>query len=170
MLLMLVFLVASLVTFFVWSVIHEMAHVLMAKILINVTDWSIRPYPHIYEDDDGKRYFVWALSMWTYQGEVTSKQTAAIYLAPRIPDVIAACLLQLYWIMPQSFLTLLLVVFGIGGIVDLVVGSVGRSDISDITRASKALGIPQWILSAVGWVIALAASLPILISAAMQFL
>jgi len=165
MLLMLGLLVAIIVTFFVWSVIHELAHVLMAKLLTDVTDWKIKPYPQMVETNDGKRYFVWALSMWTYKGEVTDRQTAAIYLAPRIPDVVAAGLLQLYWIMPPSVWTLLFVVFCIGGIVDLAVGSAGRSDLADVTKASKALGMPQWILSAIGWVIALAASLPVLISA-----
>jgi hypothetical protein len=158
----LIFILLMLPQFLTWAVIHEMSHVLMAKALLKVTEWTIRPYPHFHEYD-GNRYFVWALSLWRYDGETTPSKNAAIHLAPRIMDMVAAVGIHAYWFMPDSLWTLPLVAFCIGGLIDLAVGSSGATDVSDLKRASDALEISPWWLRITGWA-AVLAGLPVVVS------
>ena len=155
--------IALLPILFLWTAIHEMSHIFMAKSLLDVTEWSVKLYPHIHERD-GTKYFVWGLSMWRYDGDTTPAKEAAISLAPRIPDLVAAMMLQAYWLIPYGWWSWVLVAFGVGGLIDLAVGSIGSGDMSDLQRASKSLDISPWILRIAGWIIVLAAGLPIVIS------
>jgi len=141
----------------------------MAKTLLDVTEWKIKLYPHTYEYD-GKKYSVSALAMWRYNGELTPAKNAAISLAPRIPEIIAAMLLQVYWFIPYGWWSWILIAFGIGGLIDLAIGSTSSIEMSDLCRASRALNISPWILRIAGWTVVLAAGPPVIISMILQLL
>lgn len=152
------------VTYWAWIMIHELSHILMASKLLNVKEWKIIPYPHI---DKGSFFF--ARAIWKYIGKNTPKKRAAISLAPRLPNIIAALMLQIAWFLPNPA-QLFWIIFWIGGIVDLIYGSIGYSKRSDLQKASKQLKLNPWVLRIIGFTLALIAALPILLSKITQLL
>ena len=131
--------------YFIWSVIHEFSHLIAAKATVGVSEWEIKPYPHIY---NGK--LRWSGYYASLKKSPTKKQTAAIYLAPRVPDLAAASLLPWTVLLPAP-VAFLAAAFCMAGLVDLFVGSLGISDLSDLKRAAKASGYSPWYLRMAGF-------------------
>jgi len=137
---------------FAWMAIHELSHYLMCRSFVDITDVQFKLYPHFHKRD-GKKTFRFAGVRWKYIDKIpTGKQSGLIYLAPRIPDVIAAILLPLgiLFMPPVIPLTIWLCFFGCG-LVDLGYGSAGISEFSDTKRASMALDISPNLLRALGY-------------------
>lgn len=141
--------------FFLWSAIHELSHLVVAKLQ---RDYVVRPsfklYPHI---DEVSQEFRWASISWEYPRDpkLSGKEFAAIMLAPRVLGLIAAialpfaCLLPELW-MISSWLT----IWGCG-LIDLAYGSIGFSANSDLRVAALNLNISPWILRIAGWSVAI---------------
>jgi len=137
----------AIVTMFLWNVIHEMSHVLAAKMLGHIKSWVIKPYPHIY-----KKHFRFAGAYWKWNENPPSEtKRGIISLAPRAMDVVAIELLIVAAFLSGT-LQILLLIFCSGGIIDLFVGSIGYSENSDLKQAAKRLKTDPWKLSVVGFV------------------
>jgi hypothetical protein len=145
-----IYCLVAILTLFLWNVIHEASHVLAAKALGNVKEWSIKPYPHKH---NGK--FRFAGAYWTWDGEPpTDGARGCIDLAPRIMDVVAIELL-IVALFISGLAQILLLIFCAGGIIDLFVGSIGYSDSSDLQKAAKRLEINPWKIRITGFVFCL---------------
>lgn len=146
-----VYIVVALVTiplaWFLWTAGHELSHVLMAKAFRKISDVRYRLYPHFTASGT----FRFAAVSWNPQGNpLKPKERAAIWLAPRILDGLAVLFLPLAVLFNGPSLLAWLIFWG-SGLVDLGVGSTGMSEISDLRRASDALGWSPWALRILGF-------------------
>jgi len=132
--------------FFAWAAIHELSHALCARLWQDAHSFRFRLYPH----RKGRR-FLWASVTYNIVAVAEEWQLAAKKLAPRLPDVCAA--IALPWCAGAPLWVSVLVG---GGVVDLAVGSIGRSERSDLWTASWLMGINPWWLRAGGFAVALA--------------
>jgi hypothetical protein len=147
-------------TYLSWTVIHEVSHIAAASMVGKISEPKIIPYPH-FTKRDGKKNFYFARATWRWEdGYPSDKKRAFVSLAPRIPNLLACILL----IGDMVFLSSnLLLIFCIGGLVDLAIGSIGYREKSDLRRAATRLNVSPWIFRVVGWVIVLALGIPALI-------
>jgi len=158
----LVILVGALPAFFLWSAIHELSHYFAVKLMRKTTGGIFKIYPHF----EGKS-FVFASVQTAYAGETLSnKEIAVQFLAPRALDLLAVVLVPLAGLFVAPWLQALwLVVWG-AGIIDLAVGSTGATAVSDLQRASHALGWSPWVLRILGWTfVIIAATITVLVFA-----
>jgi hypothetical protein len=125
--------VLILATYFLWSTIHEAAHVATAHILVGVRKWTIIPVPHL---KDG-RWF-WARAEYWPKDVPDERQRGLIAMAPRLPDF-AAMLIMPFVPWPWT-------VLAAGAWVDMAVGAIGVGENSDLQRAVRGLKIGAWSL------------------------
>lgn len=135
---------ASVASFFTWSYIHEMSHVIAARYTVGIEWYRLKLYPHKSEHG-----WYWASVSYMPLEMPTSKDKAIISLAPWVAGIIAAiafpfCLLMPFWISVGWM------IFWGGGVVDLINGSASDSAGADIIKASQHLDIPRWKLSLLG--------------------
>lgn len=133
-------------TWMQWNAIHELSHLAMAHLLVGVDEYELKLYPHRYKDS-------WRFASFRYRPKrlPSAEETAAILLAPRIPNIISALVLPLVALLPIfSSLWIMGVVFWIGGLLDLWVGSWGAKSYSDLQRAAHHLGIDPGVLQRAG--------------------
>lgn len=121
----------GLAAFFVWAAIHELSHARAARKL-GATGFRFKLYPHL----SGGR-LVFACVSYTLPAGVLD--TVGVHLAPRVPDLVASLLFPLTGF--QNYLEwsgwqTALAVLAAGGVVDLLVGSLGLSASSDLRRAA----------------------------------
>lgn len=130
--------------FFAWAAIHELSHFLALKSMRVVTDVEFKIYPHKVPGVG----FVWASVSSDFDGaDLTKKESILFSLAPRFMDVLAVLMLPLAFLFPLlSWMQALWIVFWFCGIVDLFVGSLGRSPASDLRSAADDAGISPWFL------------------------
>jgi len=148
----------GIVTLFLWNFIHEMSHVLMAKIVGDVKTWTIKPYPHMHR---GSFRFAGAYWMWKRLPE--DKDRGWVYLAPRLPDLLAILAIPATFLLTGLAKFILLIVLA-GGIIDLFVGSLGISDKTDLNKISRHFAINPWLPRVVGFVISALAIAAIVVS------
>jgi len=138
-------------SYFLWTCLHELSHYFVLKMLRPITGAVFQLYPH----KDASGTFVWASVTAAYAGDFLSpKEEALRLLAPRFLDALAVVLLPLAGLLVLPWLQGVWMVFWGAGIVDLIVGSIGSTEISDLQRASKVLGWNPWILRVLGWTVA----------------
>ena len=143
---MLIFsIIAAILVYPLWMWIHEISHIRMADKLIGVTDVEMKLYPHMYGGS-----FWWAFVFYRLQRAPRKQEQFLISLAPRIPDLIACALAPLAFLFGIYPLGILLA----GGIIDLFVGSLGRSPLSDLQKAASTGYMSEWELRGPGLVLA----------------
>lgn len=125
-------------TYFIWTLIHELAHYFMAKYLVNAKLVYIKTWPHI----DPVAGFRWGSVRYSSRLPTELEQTW-IYIAPRIPDLLALIMLS-FVICLDSHLFIAWSIFWGGGVVDLINGSMGISEYSDLKRAFKDTTV-RWV-------------------------
>jgi len=150
----------SILAFFVWAALHELAHGLAAKLLLGRgTIVHYKLYPHF--TPSGR--FVFAEASW---GSLSAKALeplvrAKTMLAPRIPDIIGAILFP--FTAPLDFSvwwSILLAVLAGGALVDLFVGSLGIAPDSDLRAAASTLYRSPWKFRIIGFsIIAISAGI-----------
>lgn len=141
---------AAFPAYLLWSAIHELSHVGMVATTAGVKSWSIRLLPHRI---DGR--FYWASARWETKRDPTPTEKAYIYLAPRIGGLAAVIMFPFFGAIPDPLVSgLWFAVLG-GGIVDLIIGSIGYSEFSDLRRAADAWETSPWALRIPGMGIAL---------------
>lgn len=122
----------ALASFFGWSYIHEISHVLMAKKLIGLQWYKLKLYPHKYKDT-----WRWAAVEYLPVRNATEREQAWISIAPRFPGIFAALMFVFTGFMSSGLLAVVWAILWGSGLVDMFVGSVGTSQHSDIHKAAK---------------------------------
>jgi len=136
---------AAVVSWVLWNVIHEMSHVMAANLVGNVKSWKIKPYPHKY---NGK--FRFAGAYWIWDGPSPAKEAQGlISLAPRLSNFVAIELAFLTFLLSGTA-KMFLLIFCAAGVIDLIVGSIGYSDGSDLRKAADKLEVNPWRIRAIG--------------------
>lgn len=138
--------ILAIASYFAWTAIHEFSHLFMAKKLVGVNKWKMKLYPHRAEDGSLRWGAVW----YWMDRQPTDKEQAAISLAPRAPDLLAAGLFAAGGLLSGPLAILWFVFWG-AGVVDLVNGSIGKSELSDLKRAAKALKKNPWWIRLAGF-------------------
>ena len=152
----------SILTYVIWTVLHEVSHIAAANALAKISDAKIMPYPHVYERD-GKKHFVFARATWRWvDGYPSNKKRALVSLAPRFFNLLACLVLVLVFGLAFSASNFLLI-FCLGGLVDLAVGSIGYREKSDLRKAATYLSLSPWIFRVVGWLLVLSLGIPTLV-------
>jgi len=124
-----------------------MSHIIVAKLIGNVKSWTIKPYPN--KSADGRWRF--ASANWTWDGEKPSQgKLGLISLAPRVTGFIAVELVLITFFL-TGIAKMLLLIFCAAGVVDMIVGSIGKSPFSDLKVAAKKLGINPWKIRVAGF-------------------
>ena len=127
------FVLYSILTYFVWAYIHEYSHLLVARKLVGVKSYEMKLYPHKSETLG----FVFASVSYVFKKQrISLEERARISFAPRIADSVAIIVfpftsdLDLFWIILVG-----------GGLVDTIRGSFIFSPTSDIKRYCDAWGL-----------------------------
>lgn len=132
------YILAIIGTIMAWNFLHEISHIIMAKLLVGAKNVEIHPYPHFSDES-----FYWSRSKWSYEESPTIYQKAAIYMAPRIIDILFIALMVITCLSHSSF-AIFWLIFCAGGVVDLFVGSLGIGENTDLIKTSKILNISPW--------------------------
>lgn len=135
-----------------WTVLHELSHVLVAKLLAPVkrVDWWL--YPH--RDENGNFFFARVSWQWVDDPSLTNRDKIMLYSAPRIMNVVAAIMLPFSCAFSSPWSYVWFIVW-VAGLIDLFVGSLGISEASDLKNSAKVAGISPWIFRVVGMLVAL---------------
>ena len=141
----------AIASYFGWSYIHEMAHIIAAKKTVGLAKYELKIFPHI----DPTAGFRWAACKYWYEQKPTAGNQALISLAPRIPDALAVIMFALTGLMSGWLALVWGIVWG-AGIVDLIVGSIGYSQFSDLRKAAVSIEWDPWILRLAGFAAAAA--------------
>lgn len=132
----------SVASFFLWSYIHELSHVIAAKKTVGLEWYKMKLYPHRGKGGDWN----WASVTYMPKREPTPKEQAIISLAPRVPGLIAVLLCPFFLLLPYGWLAGIWVLLWGGGVVDLLNGSFANSEQSDIRKAARELKMKVWKL------------------------
>lgn len=136
------------VSYFLWSYIHEMSHITAAKKTVGLRWYSLKIYPHI-----GFGRFNWASCIYWCKREPTPKEQAIISLAPRISGAIALLLLPASGLLYDgSIASGALSIFLASGAIDVTIGSIGYGENSDLMQAASAMRVSPWKMRLVGLV------------------
>jgi hypothetical protein len=127
--------------FFIHTFLHELSHVVAAKLLFNADIKTFKPYPHFID-----KSFVFGSISYTLKdydfSETHQRKLGWVYFAPRIINVVCAILLPIVvLVMPWNLWGLIAVLFFITNLIDLVWGTAGINLNSDIQQYSKYLNI-----------------------------
>jgi len=136
----------AIASYFAWSYIHEMSHILAAKKTVGITKYELKIFPHV----DPVAGWRWAACRYWMKRQPTDKEEAQISLAPRIPDSLAVIMFIFTGFM-TGWPALLWGVFWGAGLVDLIVGSLGISQHSDLQRGANKLKWNPWALRISGF-------------------
>lgn len=137
---------AVLVSYFLWTVIHELSHLAVAKMLRHVTWFKIRPYPNRMGDT-----WFFASVTWKHDGdELTPAEIAAISSAPMILDIVGGFITMVVAAaVTGPALPLALVLAG-GCLIDMFVNSLGLSEKSDLQKTARGWGVSPWWIRVAG--------------------
>lgn len=117
-------LIYALLSYLIWSYLHEYAHISMAEYCVGVREYSLKLYPHKHP----KLGFVFASASYTLEREPSDYEDALISFAPRYLNALAVLFF------PFCSESLFLSVLVGGGLVDLIRGSFIFCATSDIKR------------------------------------
>lgn len=136
---------------FLWTVLHELSHVAMARIFRKLVSVKFILFPH--KDEEGNFYFA-RVQFW-YEGEpLKPVEEAMVNLAPRIMNIAAAIALPFISCFGLAGMLVWGVIWG-AGLVDFFVGSLGMSPVSDLQVAAAKLGVNHNVIRVIGFFIIL---------------
>ena len=134
--------------FFVWALIHEFSHLIVAKRVGYVKSWHMKLWPHITNGT-----FRWAAVYYVLYRRLSPHNNVRIAMAPRVPDLIAATALPFAGCFNDPHaITIWLSIWG-AGVINFIVGSLGISAQSDLRQAARGLLINAWELRVVAFML-----------------
>ena len=137
----------SILAYFLWDLIHETSHLLVAHFMVGVRKWSMKLWPHY--DQGALRWG--AVEYWPERA-VSSKEEVCILLAPRIPNLLSVLAFPFSAALSGQEFIVWGVLWG-AGLVDLLVGSLGISPTSDLRLASHYMKCSPWLLRVLGMIL-----------------
>jgi hypothetical protein len=121
------------------SYLHEMSHLCATKFLVGVDKYKIKPYPHKNQELG----FVWASIKIKRINIATNFQNGLIFFSPRFANILFCLIIAFVYL--QGFeLSIYFKIFLGGGMVDLLTGSLGVSESSDLKRYCKSWNLNPW--------------------------
>jgi len=136
------------VVWFIWTALHELSHVAVAKMFLNIVKVNYWLYPHY----DNNNFYFARVQYFHDIAEISRTKEALIYLAPRFMNLIAAISFVFFSYFPVPWNFVWLIFWG-AGLVDFIVGSLGISPYSDLRKASEALQISPDVLRVCGFLV-----------------
>ena len=140
------------VVWFLWTVLHEVSHVAMARAFRKLERVKFWLWPHF--DENNNFYFARVKFWWREGGPLNKWEMAAMKFAPRIMNLVAAIcfpFLASFGLPGMLFWGL----FWGAGLVDFIVGSLGIRPQSDLRTGAEALGVNPMVFRVVGFFIIL---------------
>lgn len=137
---------------FIWTVLHEISHVAMARAFRKLVEVKYWLWPH--KDENGNFYFARVRFWWEEGGPLTKWEIVAMKLAPRILNLVAAICFPLLTVFGWPGM-LFWGLFWVAGLVDFFVGSLGMRPQSDLRQAAKELEIDPTVFRVLGMFIIL---------------
>jgi len=135
------------VVWFLWTLLHEAAHALAAKLLMKAQDFKFNLYPHINE----QKKFLFASVSWITPGTTrTDTKEALVLLAPRVMSLVAVIAFPFLLLFSMPLAMFWAILWG-AGLVDLFVGSLGISKASDLRRAAELLKFNPTVIRILGF-------------------
>lgn len=133
------FIVSLILVFPFWAAIHELSHILFAKLNFgNISPWKIILWPHKHE---GR--FYWARCSYMAPVNAPLHTLGSISEAPRVADFfIGLAFVMLGIAFPWAL------VFVAGAIIDIFVGTLGISPTSDLKCQARGHGVSAWVIRA----------------------
>lgn len=128
-----------------WALVHEYSHILTAHLITGVKSHRVSILP-TYKDG----HWRFAHAQWTAASEPSQTGRALIYFAPRIPDLVGALAFSLTALVPWPWPWAL---FWSGALIDLGVGSWGKSSDSDLRRFCELTGVDPWRMRVGGFAV-----------------
>lgn len=135
-----------------WVVVHEASHALAAKLLMKAQDFHFKMYPHITEE---KKFLFASVSYLVPVTARTEKKEALVLLAPRVMNLVAAIAFPFLLLFPMPMAMFWGILWG-AGLIDLFVGSLGISSVSDLRKAAKLLKFNPTLIRVFGFTVILA--------------
>ena len=134
-----------------WVVVHEFAHLIVAKLTCGVSEWEMKVWPCKLDGRKVGGYVrYWAIKRQTKVGQ------ALVSLAPFMVSTLACIILPIA-VMTKS---IVFVAIMLAGLIDQVGGSTVEADPSwDLPSASKNLNVPLWIMRVCSLSIVLASAI-----------
>jgi len=134
----------ALPAYFLWLLLHEASHLVAVHLSVGLSSWHIYLWP---AKIDG--HWVFGYSTWECKQPTSPEQKGMICLAPRAVDLVGAVGFGLTPLFSGVGFIVWGVLFG-AGVVDLIVGSLGISPISDLRKASEVFAWSPWRLRLAG--------------------
>lgn len=135
----------ALVAFFLWATIHELSHLVAAKLFVDAELTCLKVWPHVHNG-----VFYWASIRYHRNREATRTEETLINLAPRVPGAAAAVAFPFTALLPSPWCWFVGVLVG-AALVDIAVGSIGYNVGSDARRAAAEMRISVWWVRIIGW-------------------
>ena len=155
---LLLFILIAIPLFFLWAFIHEEAHAFVCKRLRPDATFTKKYYPHTMPS--GR--LVFAAYYSKFKGELTDSERARIAIAPAVCDMAAIGLLHLsYLLLGAGIVQTVIMILCVGGLVDLITFSIGKSPESDLQRVGR-VGVDVWKLRIYYWAFILSTLYPLL--------
>jgi hypothetical protein len=149
---------------FIWTIIHEFAHLVAAKLTCGTRRWKMRVWPHKLNGES-----VAGSVAYTPLRPETNRGRGVVFIASFIPSIVACIILPIAIFTGSiPFIALM-----IAGWSDQVSGSLPASNTADLPVAARELKVSPILLRICGLSIAVASlvvSTPIAIEALVQWI
>ena len=132
------------ITYFLWSYIHEYCHLYALRQIRNVKSYSFRLYPHRHEELG----FVFASVSYNYDISLNKKEHAYVSFAPRIANFIAVFSF-VFLCMFVNNIPEIYAVFMLGCSIDLLRGSYSRNETADIERYCEGWNLNKTLIKTI---------------------
>lgn len=138
-------------SWFLWTALHELSHVVAARAFRKLTKVRFFLWPHMHEGDF---YFARVQFWWEEGGPLKPSEEVTMKLAPRLLNIVAAIAFPFVALFswPWNF------AWAIGwgaGLIDFFVGSLGISPFSDLRMSAERLRIDPNVIRIIGLTIIL---------------
>jgi hypothetical protein len=139
---------SALISYPLWTFLHEASHVLVASLMSPLKEVRWWLYPH--RDEAGSFFFARVQWLWESQPTHNKWWWAALYSAPRAMNLIASVFFPLSFLFETPWSFAWMILWG-AGLIDFFVGSIGRSEHSDLRRTASVLSFDPIVLRALGF-------------------
>jgi len=144
-------------THFIWTVIHELSHLLIAKKTVGVDKYKFRPYPH-----KNNGHWVFGSVLYWPSRDMTERDVFDISIAPMYPAIVA-CFIAPLWALFPGFWGVLVWMFAAGGIMNVIRFATSRHKDSDVACVIDACRWPGWLVRALAFLPAICGILGLLL-------
>jgi len=115
-----VYILTVIISYLIWTYIHEMSHIIAAHLTVGVIRWKINLFLMLENFPHNIKNMRFAECIYYPKREIMSREKGIISLAPRIPDIVFAFLTPITALVNEPYCYILTILFG-GSLIDLFV-------------------------------------------------